>query len=85
MKALIPAISLEDNFFNFENINCLRENDIQSLEFFSDFFIDNNLEKVLCNITNFFIYPQWQKSNKKYKFENIEILLKFIETITEVL
>ena len=82
VKALIPAIYIEDDF-HFENINFLCGKDIKSLDIFVDYFIDINLEKV--DFKHFFIYPQWRYPNIKYKFKDIEILLKFIKTITEEL
>ena len=57
--------------------------DIESFDIFSDYFIDINLREV--GILSFSIYPQLANSDKKNKFENIETLLKFIETITEEL
>ena len=83
MKDLMPTIYTRDRF-NFENINFLREKDIESFEIFSDYFIDINFEKVFGTIF-FWIYPQLETSKIKNKFENIETLLKFIETITEEL
>ena len=80
---MLPAINIEDDF-NFENINCLCEKDIEFFYFFDDYFIDINLEKVFGNIL-FWIFPQLSNSEIKYKFTNIETLLKFIETITKEL
>ena len=82
MKTLMPAIYIK-GVFDFENLNYLCEKDIKSLEFFSDYFIDIDLREV--RLFSLGIYPESANSDKKYKLENIEILLKFIKTITEEL
>ena len=82
IKALLPA-TYEHNQFTFENINCLNEKSIESLKFFSDYFIDICLEKILFLFI--YIFPQKWNLIRKYRYKNIETLLKFIVAITEEL
>ena len=67
---------------NFENMNCLAEEDIKSLELI--FFyrsIDTGEHDKFC----FYIYPNRESSEIKQKFKSIEVLNKFIKTLTKKL
>ena len=80
MKTLISSAPSYLLRIYFENMNCLTKEGIKSFELiFFDRYIDTGV-----NDTFFFnIYPNRASSEIKEKFKNIEVLHKFIKTISK--
>ena len=79
MKALISIVP-SNSFFSFENMNYLTEKDIKS---FKNFFFDRSIDYGENDKITFKIYPNRASSIIKQEFKSIEVLLKFLNTISK--
>ena len=71
-----------DSWFAFENINCLRKEDIPIMDdIFSDFSVDFYSKSQ--RIMGIYIYPDDQRSNSKCKLNKIKNVYKFIDKISK--
>ena len=61
-------------------MNCLAEEDIKSLELI---FFDRSIDTGENDKFRFYIYPNRESSEIKQKFKSIEVLIKFIKTLTK--
>ena len=71
-----------DSWFAFENINCLRKEDISILDtILSDLSVDAYSKSQ--RIVTIIIYPDYARSNSECKLNNIKTVYKFIDKISK--
>ena len=81
MKTLLSN-SFSYSEFHFENMNCLIEKDIK---FFEIIFFDHSIDTGENDNFCFYIYPNRTSSEIKQKFKKIEVLHKFMKSLTKKL
>ena len=79
MKILISTAK-NKSMLSFENMNCLTEKDIK---FFGLILFDHSIDTGENDAFNFNFYPNRKSSEIKQKFKKIEVMHKFMKTLTK--